>query len=206
VHLLVDVAQVSTSPASTTPLSDEHYQELADADLRARKVRRGIRVATFDGWTVGAFGALTLLFGVFSIAGWIMGAGMCMIAWIELDGAKRLGRFEPRSGIRLGWNQVALGSLLLCYAMFGLWRSLYGPDPLASTIESAPEVASMVSGFSEMARMIGAAVYALLAMVAIFAQGGTAWFYFTREKYLSAYRAQTPDWIVKLNERMPRAA
>ncbi len=194
------------TPPSRAPLTDEHYQELADAELRAKKIRRAVGVAKLDGWSIGAFGALTLLCGLFSVAGWVMGVGMCAIAYIELDGAQRLARFEPGSGKRLGFNQLALGSLLFGYALFGLWRSLYGPDPLASTVESAPEVAAMVGGFSEVARMIGAAVYGLLALIAIFAQGGTAWFYFSREKYLRAYRAETPEWIVRLNERVPKAA
>lgn len=197
---------IAPGPVSAQPLSDANYRELAEAEQRARKIRRAISVAKFDGWTVGAFGALTLLFGIFSPAGWIMGLGMCAVAYVELGGVARFARFEPGTGRRLALNQLALGALLFGYAMFGLWRSLYGPDPLAGTLEAAPEVATMVSGFSEVARMIGAAVYLTLALVAVGAQGGTAWFYFSRDKYLHTYRRDTPAWIVQLNERLPKAA
>jgi len=34
--------------------------------------------------------------------------------------------------------------------------------------------------------------------VAIIAQGGTTLYYFTRAKYIRAYRDQTPPWIVEM--------
>ena len=52
-----------------------------------------------------------------------------------------------------------------------------------------------------LARMISATVYVGLACVAVLAQGGTALYYFTREKHIRAYREQTPPWIVEMQRQ-----
>ncbi len=180
-----------------SPLSAEHVREMHDARGRAKRIRRCITVATFDGWSVGIFGALTLLFGIFSAVGWILGGGMCAIAYVELSTLNRLKRLEPAAARRLGWNQLALASLLLAYAGWSLYGTWFGPGPLAATIAAAPETAQMLAPYSSIIRLISVAVYVALAAVAIFAQGGTALYYFTREKYIRAYHAETPGWIVE---------
>lgn len=187
----------ASAHVSASPLSAEHLREMQDARRRAKRIRRCIAVATFDGWSVGVFGALTLLFGVFSVVGWVLGGGMCAIAYIELSAVDRLKRLDPSVARRLGWNQIALAMLLLSYAGWSLHGVWFGPDPLAATIAAAPETAEMLAPYSSIARLIGIAVYVGLAAVAIFAQGGTALYYFTREKHIRAYREQTPAWIVE---------
>lgn len=193
-------AQPQAAGAGASPLSVEHLREMHDARLRAKKVRRCIGVATFDGWSVGVFGALTLLFGLFTVVGWVLGGGMIAIAYVELKTIDAIKRLEPTSVRRLGWNQLALGALLLTYAAWSLYAAWFGPDPLASTIAAAPETAEMLAPYSSIARLISAAVYICLAGVAIFAQGGTALYYFTREKHIRAYREQTPAWIVEMQQ------
>ena len=173
---------------------------MQDARIRAKKVRRCVAVANFDGWSVGVFGALTLLFGMFSFWGWFLGGGMLAIAYVELSTVPRIKRLEPGAARRLGWNQIALGSLLLIYAGWSLYSMMFGPDPLAATIAQAPETAELLAPYSGLARMIGVAVYIGLALVAIFAQGGTALYYFTRDSHIRAYRQQTPAWIVEFQQ------
>jgi hypothetical protein len=185
---------------SASPLSAEHLQQMQDARVRAKKIRRCIAVANFDGWSVGAFGALTLLFGVFTLTGWLLGGGMLAVAYIELSTVPSVKRLEPSSVRRLGRNQLALAALLLCYAGWSLYAAWFGPDPLAETIAAAPETAEMLAPYSSIARLISVAVYIALAGVAIFAQGGTALYYFTREKHIRAYREQTPSWIVEFQQ------
>ncbi len=180
--------------AAASPLSAEHLREMQDARQRAGRIRRCIAVATFDGWSVGVFGALTLLFGVFSVVGWVLGGSMCAIAYVELSAVDRLKRLDPSVARRLGWNQIALATLLLGYAGWSLHGAWFGPGPLAATIAAAPE---MLAPYASIARLISVAVYVALAAVAIFAQGGTALYYFTREKHIRTYREQTPAWIVE---------
>lgn len=183
-----------------SPLSGEHLREMHEARVRAKRIRRCITVATFDGWSVGIFGALTLLFGMFSAVGWVLGGGMCAIAYVELSTLDRLKRLEPAAARRLGWNQVALASLLLAYAGWSLYGTWFGPDPLAATIAAAPETAPTLAPYSSIVRLISVAVYVALAAVAVFAQGGTALYYFTREKHIRAYGVETPAWIVEFQK------
>jgi hypothetical protein len=82
-----------------------------------------------------------------------------------------------------------------------LYQSVYGPDLLASAAAEVPEAADMLAPYSGLARMISIAVYVGLACVAIFAQGGTALYYFSREKHIRAYREQTPAWIVEMQQQ-----
>ena len=184
--------------AEGSPLSPEHLKQMEEARQRAKKIRRCIAVANFDGWSVGVFGALTLLFGVFTLTGWLLGGGMLVVAYVELSAVPRLKRLEPSVTKRLGWNQIALSAILLTYALWSLYAAWFGPDPLAEAIASAPETAEMLAPFSSIARLINAAVYIALAGVALIAQGGTALYYFTRAKHIRAYREQTPGWIVEM--------
>jgi len=186
--------------AGASPLSAQHLQQMQDARVRAKKIRRCVAVANFDGWSVGAFGALTLLFGVFTLTGWLLGGGMLAIACVELSTVASVKRLEPSAARRLGWNQLALAGLLLGYAGWSLYAAWFGPDPLAATIAAAPETAELLAPYSSLARLISVAVYVALAAVAIFAQGGTALYYFTREKHIRAYREHTPSWIVEMQQ------
>ncbi len=178
------------------PLSTEHVRDLTAARHGAKRIRRTVRVATFDGWTVGVFGALTLLCGMFTAPGWVLGGGMLVIACVELRAVEGLKLLDPAAARRLGWNQIALGALLLGYALWSLYGAWFGPGALASTIAQAPEAAGMLAPYEGMLRLINIAIYVGLALIAIFAQGGAAVYYFTREKHVRAYRDQTPGWII----------
>ena len=57
-------------------------------------MRRAVNVARFDGWTIGLFGALTLLFGLTTLSGVLLGGGMIAVAAFELRGANRLARLD----------------------------------------------------------------------------------------------------------------
>lgn len=186
----------AAAPSAGPALSPENLRQLADARERSKKLRRAISIAKFDAWTVGVFGGLTLLVGIFTIVGWLLGGALLAVAFIEIRAARDLARMDSRAPRRLGLNQIALGTALFTYAMFGLWTVLHGPDPLAETLRQAPEAAEMLAPYSDLIRMTGVAIYVGVALVAIFAQGGMALYYFSRAKHLRAYIAQTPQWVI----------
>src|SRR4051794_40425315 len=107
-------------PPLAPQLSAEHLLDLQRARAALRKVRRAISVASFDGWTIGAFAALTLIFGLTSASSVIMGLAMGAVAYVELRSAGRLRRLDPNAARMLGFNQLALGAVLITYA---LWRT-----------------------------------------------------------------------------------
>jgi len=189
-----------TAGGSPVPaFTPEQLQQLASARQLGRKVRRAIRTATFSSWTIAIFGGLTTITSLFDPAGLLLGLGMCWIAWREFRGAAGLRRLDPEAPRLLAWNQIYLGLLLFAYAAWGLYHALSGPafgmDP---AIAASPDLAAAMKPFEGLARMISLAVYVTLGLVAIFAQGGTAWYYASRAKYVQEYVRQTPAWILQL--------
>jgi hypothetical protein len=155
-------------------------------------------MASFDAWTVGIFGALTFAFSLTDLSGLMLGVGMMGMATIELRSAGRLRRMDPAAARTLGFNQLALGSLLFGYA---IWRSITvasGKGVYDAVGASDPQLAHMLQPMENLTRLISYAVYAALMAIAVFAQGGMALFYFSRVKHVKVYVARTPAWIVAM--------
>ena len=190
----------TATPAQPTPgLSPEQAKQIADARLRSKKIRKGVSVAMFDGWTVALFGGLTLLGGMisFSLVAIALGAGMIAVAYVELRGAKRMRLLDPQSPRMLAWNQVVLGTLLLAYASYSLWTIYTGRTEMQAEIAKYPELTDVVGDMDRLAKLIGLLIYGTLMSVAIFGQGGTALFYLSRKKHIEAYVRETPPWIIE---------
>jgi hypothetical protein len=182
------------------PLSPHDLQILVDARLRAKKIRRAVTVARFDGWTIGIFAALTLLGSAISFS-WIalaLGVGMAAVAAIELRGAQALAALDLRAPKRLAFNQFFLGALLFAYAAWSLWSIWRNPGQFFPEIAQTPELATMLGSIEDISKLIGLALYGTLILVAITVQGGTALFYLSRARYLRAYIEQTPPWVIEM--------
>jgi hypothetical protein len=187
---------VSAQPIAPV-LSDEHLRQLAAARRAGGKLKRAIAVASFDGWTVGVFGALTLLTGLTDPSGLLMGAGMGAVAFVELRGAGRLKRLESGVTRTLGFNQLALAGIMIAYALWRLHAEMSGVSPYQA-YKSDPQLARMLQPIENMTHLITLALYGAMICVALFAQGGLALFYFTRGKYIDAYLTKTPAWIIDM--------
>jgi hypothetical protein len=179
-------------------LSEEHLRQLAAARKAVRKVRRAIKVASFDGWTVGVFGALTFLTGLTDPSGLLMGAGMGAVAFVELRAASRLRRLETGVTRTLGFNQLALATILIIYALWRLHAEMTGVSPYAAYKAADPQLGRMLQPIENLTHLIAMALYGAMIAVALFAQGGLALFYFTRRKHIDAYLAKTPAWILAM--------
>ncbi|MEA2709100.1 MAG: hypothetical protein QOF78_1701 [Phycisphaerales bacterium] len=188
----VPFAGVAAAPG----LSPEQLKQITDARNRSKKIRKGVNVALFDGWSIAIFAGLTLLSGLFSFVGLLLGAGMAAAAFIELKGVKRLRALDLDAPKTLAWNQVFLGGLLFTYAVYSLWTVYTGRTELATQLDAYPEMAYMAANVSDLARLIGTLVYGTLIVVAVVCQGGTALFYLSRRKYMEAYLRETPQWII----------
>ncbi|MGA2496131.1 MAG: hypothetical protein ABSH20_00230 [Tepidisphaeraceae bacterium] len=190
-------------PSSSPPppaLSAEHLRQLAAARASAGKIRRAISIARFDGGTIAAFAVLTLLFGIASPVSLILALGMGTVAFVELRAARQLRRLDPAAIRTLAFNQLALGALLILYALVSLYMQYTGPGIYADAAASDPALADALKPFESLSRTLSLAVYALVIVIAIFAQGGLSLFYFSRARHLRAYLAQTPPWIIHLHQ------
>src|SRR5438309_2180191 len=118
-------------------ISAEHLQQLQNAKRGMRKIRRAISAATFDGWTLAVFGLMTFMLGMGDGVAVVLGAGLMTIGGIELYAARRLKRLEPPAVGILFWNQIALGSVLMIYAIWRVFDVLHNPANSAFAQEAA---------------------------------------------------------------------
>jgi len=182
---------------AASPLSPEHIRLMGEARNRGKKIRRAVGWATFEGWTLVTFAALTVLMSLTSPSGLAVGAGLGLVGMIELRAAGRLRRLERGAARQLGFNQLLLGGVLMVYAAWKIYEAYTGP--VLSPELSAPEVRQALgTSMEDMARTIYLVIYGGVIAMAIFAQGGTALFYFSRERLLEKYLAETPGWIVEM--------
>ncbi len=189
---------MSTTLTTDGPLSPQHRRDLAEADRRARSVRRAAKVAAFNGWSIGSFAALSLPFALFSITGVIMTGGLAAVAYNEFRGRKLLSRFDQRGPRVLGWNQLGLMGLLIGYSLWNIYLATTGPSPYNEQLGANPELASMLGSVGDLYTSITLAVYGGVIVFSVIFQGLNALYYFTREKHLQSYLSQTPAWIVDL--------
>jgi hypothetical protein len=189
-------ASVAPLRQSAPPLTEAHLRQLAEAANRARAIRRAAAVARFDGWTVGAFAALTLLFSVGSVSGMLVGAAMAAAAAVELRTAERLRRFDPRAARMLARNQLALAATLILYALFQTHAELTGAGSFAAVTGADPQLAQMLRPVEGLARLVALATYGALIAVALLAQGGLALYYRRCSRRVIDYLAHTPPWVV----------
>lgn len=177
------------------PLTPEQIRAVTDGRQRAAKVRRAATVAAISGWSMAAFAPLTLLGVLFgSTVALVLALALRVLAWNELAGGAMLRRFDPRGPRRLGFNQIALGALIVAYSAWSLAKALNNPT-LASVGGSTgdPEMDAMIAGLSE---MVAWGVYTTMAGAGVLIPGLTAWYYFSRGRLVRDLLARTPDWVV----------
>ncbi len=95
------------------PLTPEQQQELADAGQRANALTRAGKIAAFNGWTIGAFAAITLVFGLASPVALVLGIGMAVVARNEFRGRALLRGFDSAGPMLLARNQLGFMALII---------------------------------------------------------------------------------------------
>jgi len=191
-------ALVMTPPPIPAALAGEQLQQLAQAQRTGKKIRRAVAVATSDAWAIAIFAALTFIGGLFSPSGLILGLGMGIVATVEFKGAYRLRRLDIQAARMLGWNQLALAGMLILYALWSIHGTLTTDNTWEMIQAAGPEVGEMLRPMAGLMRQLTVLVYASLIAVALCAQGGMAWYYFSRIKHIRAYLNKTPTWILQI--------
>jgi hypothetical protein len=193
------VGAPSVSPSTSgSPLSPEHLRELELARARSKKIRRAAGVAMFNGWTVGGFAALSLLIGLFSLTSLLIGVALAAVTYNEFAGAKMLRRLDLRAPRRLALGQLGLCGVLITYALWSIYSLQTGPSSYEAALAAGGQGAALVGSIQQFEQAVTYAVYGGLIVGSILFQGGTAWYYFSRMKYVRAYVSETPPWIIEL--------
>ena len=176
-----------------SPLTPEQQAELRDATERAGSFLGAARVAALNGWTVGFFAALSILFGLFSLTSFVVGLGLAVVARNEFSGRGRLRSFDP-SGPELLWrNQLGFMALIIAYCAWSVFRTVAVPDP-----EMAELTELLGAGTGDLVRDLTLTVYAAVIVATAIFQGLNARYYFVRVARLRDYLRDTPQWVLDL--------
>ncbi len=181
------------------PLGAAELAQLAAAHGRYKKIRRAIVVSSINAWTLTIFGGLTLLMGFNSVSGVLCGLALGAVAFFEFRGRAGLRRLESPAARLLGFNQMALGALLVGYALWNLHLTWSAP---ASTVLGItdPQLGYLLGSTEGLVRQVNEVLYGGVIAIGIGVQGMAALFYFRCEKSIQAYLSQTPDWISRLQQ------
>ena len=93
---------------------------------------------------MACFAFLTLLSGLFSLPALILGLALTVVAYVELRGARKLRRLDITAPRQLGFNQIALGGLLLLYGGWGVAQALFAPSPYEAYLAAGGQVAEAI--------------------------------------------------------------
>ena len=189
------------APGASAPQMNplQIQQQMSAARIAAKKVRRAASVATADAWMLAIVAVPSLAAGLIDrgLIGILLGAALCAIACVEFSGAKRIRRLDPSSTRMLGFNQLALAAVLIIYSLWSLHQAMNG-GLAAELKEHEAELQAMGKEMEDMLQTTTNLVYYTLIAVAVFMQGGTALYYFSREKHIRQYVETTPPWIVEM--------
>jgi hypothetical protein len=197
---LPPIVPYSSGSAAPADLSPQAVQEqLAAARIAAKKIRRAVSYATFDAWTIAIFAAGSFACGLIGgVSGVVLGMAMAAIAWVEFKAVARVRRLDPAAARTLAWNQLAFSGMLILYA---LWSLHSVPTMSSVASELGPDAGDMDSGQIDSWLRIGwFLMYGTLIAVAVFAQGGTALYYFSREKHIKEYVETQPPWVIQMQQ------
>ena len=175
-------------------LTPELELELRDAKERAGSFLGAARVAAFNGWSVGFFAVVSILFGLFSLTSFLVGVGLAFVARNEFVGRARLRSLDP-SGLELLWrNQLGFMSLIIAYCVWSIYRTVAAPTPpiMADLTELLGE------GVGNLVQSVTVMLYALVIAATGIFQGLNAWYYFVRVSMIRDYVRDTPQWVLDL--------
>ena len=189
------IPDTAFSASDGGPLSADHLRALSDARIRARKVRRAANVATFSGWTLAVFAAITLLSVLFGdFMSLLLGIGLSVVAYNELRGGAMLRRLDAAGARRLGYNQFALGVMIVGYAAWSLLSAL--SNPVVGTPAGATGDPKMDALLLRLNVALAWGLYGGIGVAGLVATGLTALYYFTRGRCVRAVLDQTPHWVI----------
>jgi hypothetical protein len=181
------------------PTAVDIPRELALASAAWKPLRRLAGYASFEGWSLAIFGALTLVCGGYgSASGVMVSIALLTTGIFEIRAAGQLRRLNPSAINRLVGNELVVAAALIAYAMINLYLSRHGggtPSQIeqmigqagGSTIDIGDQLTSAVELF-----------YLAVIVFALLFQGGTALIYLSRRPHLKRYLEQTPDWIQQM--------
>lgn len=178
---------------SDDPLSSEQKEVLAEAATRLKTLLRAARVARVNAWTVGIFGALSVLWGLASGGGGVVvGLALLAVAWNEFRGKSRLQALDPEGARILGWNQLVLAGVIDAYCVMAIYLSRASPDPSVQQLEELAGISQDL--VADLTTLFYGAVIAGVTLAGAL----LALYHFRRRAQVESFRDETPAWAVEI--------
>lgn len=159
---------------------------------RAKSFLGAANVAAFNGWTIGFVAAASILLGLFSLTGLVVGVGLAVVARNELVGRRRLRALDV-AGLELLWrNQLGLMALIVAYCVWSMYRAGRSDQEMTEIAELLGE------GTGELIRSLTLALYGAVIVATGVFQGLNARYYYVRVARLRDYLRRTPQWVLEV--------
>ncbi len=168
----------------------------------ARKVRRAVTVAVLNGWSFAIFAIASalLLLADITLAAVGITVALGIVTYCEFRGQRLLRQLDPSGCKILGWGQLCLLAALAAYCGWSIaWGFLY----LSNLSQALAEHPELLENYDEVQRrdvkdiavavdefwpQLVAVVYGAVIIASVIYQGGNAWYYFTRRKFVRECR------------------
>jgi hypothetical protein len=174
-------------------------QQLQAATNQWAKLRRLAAYAAFDGWSLTVLGTLTLICGGYGTApGLLVSMALLGTGIFEIQSVGRLRRLNPNAIPHMAYNQLVLAGGLILYAIINIIQARHGGSAMTGELQQALAMTGSDSAIDDQLTSIMQIFYTALIAIALMVQGGTAIYYFSRQKFMLQYLAQTPDWIQQM--------
>jgi hypothetical protein len=183
------------------PLTAEHHRELTLARQRSKSIHKAARVAAFNGWATAIVALLSAPFALFSVSGMLVFIGLSAVAYNELRGRKRLLQFDPQAATVLGWNQLGLLAIIVCYCLWAVYANLSEASSITAELHGYAELETALGSplqIETLAKQIVIVFYGSVMVLSVVFQGLNALYYFSRRRHIDTYNGDTPKWIREL--------
>jgi len=207
----MDSGQASVEPTRAAPGSPPAapLSRLPHGAACAQKVRWAVGIAGFNAGSFGvcAVGSAVLLagaviFGEFTVAAEGITLILFVIAYFEFRGRRLLKELQPAGCILLGWNQLGLMAALWVYCIWSIYGGFASPPP--KELAEHPDWRLLESELGDaLWPAIVASIYGGVIIATLMYQGGNAWYYFTRRKFVEQCRALAGAGVEDVSNRGP---
>jgi hypothetical protein len=144
---------------------------------------------------MAVFAACTLVGAAFGdMVSLVLGVALGVITFNELRGGRLLKAFRPGGAKLLGWNQLALGVVVVAYASWSMVATLRSPALAQVGSTGDPDMDRTLAGLQG---VLAYGVYGTIAVIGAVVPALTAWYYFSRGRLIRAMVAQTSPWVLE---------
>ncbi len=142
------------------------------------------------------FGGLSLMTGLLSLTGVVIGAALLAFSWNEFRGRKFLRKLDVQGPRILAWNQIGLAVGVFVYCGWSANRAWVQRGTELAQLEAALGVSA--ADVAALTVLVYAIVFVVTAVVLAF----TARYHFVRGRRLEQYLEETPGWVVDIQRSM----